>query len=149
MSPRTTSPKAPKGRRATGRDVLIIISKEDRLSSAPARARISETMLMLAAEWSGGEYTSGRFSYVFRGSLPEGDVRWALDNVFKKHDLYNVPSEQASQRLAIQLAEELKALPDAREMFGTAVIALMLDRVYARYDIMVNDHGGNEEEDNN
>lgn len=144
MSPRTSSPKR---RQAPGRDVFIIVSKEDRLSSAPARARISETMLMLAAEWSGGEYRSGRFSYVFRGRLPEGDLRWALDNVFKKHDLYNVPSEQASQRLAHQLAEEMRALPDAETMFGTEAIALMLDRVYARYDIMVNDHGGNEEED--
>ena len=111
------------------------------MSSAPARARMSEIMLMLAAEWTGGTYHDGKFTYVFRGELPKGDVRWALDEVFKKHDLYNVPSRTASQRLASVLAEELKALPEAGEMFGTAVIATMLDRVYARYDIIGEEDG--------
>ena len=138
MSPRVSKPKKeaePK------REVLIVVSKEDAMSSAPARARMSEIMLMLASEWTGGEYHDGRYTYVFRGPLPKGDVRWALDEVFKKHDLYNVPSRTASQRLASVLAEELKTLPEAGEMFGTAVIRTMLDRVYARYDIIGEEDG--------
>ena len=140
MSPRVSKPRKeaePK------QEVLIVVSKEDAMSSAPARARMSEIMLMLASEWTGGEYHDGRYTYVFRGPLPKGDVRWALDEVFKKHDLYNIPSRTASQRLASVLAEELKALPEAGEMFGTAVIRTMLDRVYARYDIIGEEDGSN------
>ena len=137
------SPRVSKARKEAEpkREVLIVVSKEDALSSAPARARMSEIMLMLASEWTSGEYHDGRYTYVFRGPLPKGDVRWALDEVFKKHDLYNVPSRTASQRLASVLAEELKALPEAGEMFGTAVIRTMLDRVYARYDIIGEEDG--------
>ena len=138
MSPRVSKAKQ---KAEPKREVLIVVSKEDAMSSAPARARMSEIMLMLAAEWTGGKYHDGKFTYVFRGELPKGDVRWALDEVFKKHDLYNVPSRTASQRLASVLAEELKALPEAGEMFGTAVIATMLDRVYARYDIIGEEDG--------
>lgn len=140
MSPRVSKAKQ---KAEPKHEVLIVVSKEDVMSSAPARARMSEIMLMLAAEWSGGTYHDGKFTYVFRGELPRGDVRWALDEVFKKHDLYNVPSRTASQRLASVLAEELKALPEAGEMFGTAVIATMLDRVYARYDIIGEEDGSN------
>ena len=46
MSPRVSKAKQ---KAEPKREVLIVVSKEDAMSSAPDRARMSEIMLMLAA----------------------------------------------------------------------------------------------------
>ena len=116
--------------------VEVIVCKESELNGAGARMRYCECVLGAIAGYTGGEYHDLNNVTILRASLPEGDPRWALDHAFKKYDLYNVASKTASARVAAAIADDLKALPEADGMVGTAVIRTMLDRVYAKYDII-------------
>ena len=117
-------------------EVEVIVCKESELNGAGSRMRFCECVLGAVAGYAGGEYYDLDNVYIMKATIPEGDPRWALDNAFKKYDLYNVPSKTASARVAAAMADDLKAFPEADGMVGTAVIRIMLDRVYAKYDII-------------
>ena len=125
-------------------EVEVIVCKESELNGAGSRMRFCECVLGAVAEYTGGEYHDLDNVYILRASMPEGDPRWALDHAFKKYDLYNVASKTASARVASAMADDLKAHSEADGMVGTAVIRTMLDRVYAKYDIIRREANGTE-----
>lgn len=128
------------------RPVQVIVVKEGQSTGMGPRLRYEEALLGSVAKLTGGTFRDLANVYILDAVLPEGDPRWALDNVYKRHDMFNITSTVASARMADMMADELKALPDHLEMTGVAVVRTMLDRVYARYDIIVRDPDDNNED---
>lgn len=124
--------------RGETKQVIIIKGKHENEATA-IKERAMEVVLRFVAKTLGINMYSGAYVFLVRGLDPaqQGDLKWMLDNVFRKVDIYGANSAGDVQKKADRLEEVyLEALGDDTCKVGMSTLTYFLDQMYMQYEIL-------------
>lgn len=124
--------------RGETKQVIIIKGKHENEATA-IKEHAMEVILRFVTKILGTNMYSGAYVFIVRGMDPamQGDIKWMLDNVFRKVDIYNAMSAADIQKRADRLEEVyLEALGSEPCKVGLSTITYFLDQMYMQYEIL-------------
>ncbi len=125
---KTTAPDVPR--------VLIVVPRGTELRGDTAKDLPVHIMLRFTAMVQGGEVLEGRTCYVYDGPARKGDLRWSIDNVFNKVDIFCTQTVSKAPVVAEMLRTAYENAGGTPELCGLSLLEWELDRLNAPYDKM-------------
>jgi DNA-binding CsgD family transcriptional regulator len=124
--------------RGETKQVIIIKGKHENEATA-IKEHAMEVVLRFVTKILGVNMYSGAYVFLVRGMDPaqQGDLKWMLDNVFRKVDIYGANSAADVQKKADRLEEVYtEALGSEPCKVGLSTITYFLDQMYMQYEIL-------------
>lgn len=129
-----------KMKKTRGETKQIIILKGKHENEATAiKEYAMEVVLRFVSKTLGVNMYNGTYVFLVRGLDPtqQGDLKWVLDNVFRKVDIYGSTSPADVQKRVDRLEEAYNAeIGDAECKVGISTIKYFLDQMYMQYEIL-------------
>lgn len=116
--------------------VLIVVPRGTELRGDTAKDLPAHIMLRFIAMVQGGEVLEGRTCYVYTGPAREGDLRWSIDNVFNKVDIFCTQTVSKAPVVAEMLRTAYENAGGTPELCGLSLLRWELERLNAAFDEM-------------
>lgn len=118
---------------------LIIIKGKLENEATAIKEHAIDVVLRFVSKIIGAKLYTGSYVFMLSGidSAQQGDLKWMLDNVFRKVDIYGANTSEEIQRKADRLEEVYNSLIGEDECkVGLATIRYFLDQMYIQYEIL-------------
>lgn len=125
---RTTAPPVPQA--------MVVVPKGTELMGDTAKDLPAQIMMRFIATVQGGEVLEGRTCLVYLGPAREGDLRWSIDNVFNKVDIFCTQTVSKAPAVAEMLRTAYERAGGTPELCGLSLLRWELGRLNAPFDEM-------------
>lgn len=118
---------------------LIIVKGKRENEATSIKEHAMQVVLTFVAEELGAKFVSGKYVFSLKGidAVDAGDLKWMLDNVFRKVDIYGATNDAEVQKKANKLKEVYAAkVKDQPCKVGMSTVKYFLDQMFIPYEII-------------